>query len=501
MAIQTRSSALAVIEETTEAVPVTPSASSDYVALQDDFSMAPSFDVLDNVELKSSIGASKSILGLEQPTASFSHYLRHSGVEGTAPNYGKTMLKAAFGSEDDAGVEHDTVSGSTQGVINVDTGEGATYIRGQALLIKDATNGYQIRSVESISGDALTLGFQVGTAPGVGVNLGEAITYAPVNSGHPTLSIFNYVGNQGAVQAMSGSRVVSMSMSAGAGDLINTNYSFEGVAYYFDPIEITASSDTLDFNEGGSELSAVVAAKLYKDPHELAVAIQTAMDALAVANITVTYSDTTGKFTIASDGATLNLLWSTGTNTASTIGGKIGFLVAADDTGSVSYLGDNAQVLSSPQNPVFDTASPLAAKNQEVMLGDAEDFVCFDASSVEFSMDTPKTDILSICAESGKSGSVIASRAVTISVTALLNQYDVDSFKRFRSNQNTKFQYSFGNKSGGNWIAGQSGALFMPTATITEFEVTSEDDLATLNLTLTGYVNDSGESEIALSFV
>ena len=96
MALQTRNSALAVMKEVTEGTPVAPSASSDYVALQDDFSMSPSFNVLANAELKASIGTAKPILGSENPTASFSHYLRSSGVEGQAPNFG-TMLEAAYG--------------------------------------------------------------------------------------------------------------------------------------------------------------------------------------------------------------------------------------------------------------------------------------------------------------------------------------------------------------------------------------------------------------------
>jgi len=501
MAIQTRNSALAIKEETTEATPVKPTASTDYVALQDDFSMTPSFDTLDNAELKASIGQAKSILGLEQPTASTSHYLRHSGVEGDAPNYGKTLMKCAFGIEDDAGVEHNTVAGSTTSVINVDAGEGATYLRGQALLIKDGVNGYRIRAVESIATDALTLGFQVPTAPGVGVDLGEAITYVPANSDHPTLSVWHYVGNSGAIQMTSGCRVTDMSVSVSAGDLINASYSLEGVEYYFNPIEITASSKDIDFNEGGSSLATSVAVKTYKDPHELAAAIQTALNAVATAAITCVYQDADGKFTITSDGATFELEWATGTNTATSIGATLGFDVGSDDTGALTYTSDTAVDLSSPQNPIFDNASPMSAKNQEVMVGDADDYACFDASSISFSLSNTKSDILSICAASGKSGSIINSRSVTVDVSALLNKYDADKFKRFREGANTKFQYSFGNKSGGNWVPGQCGCIFIPTATITSFELADQDGLVAVNMTLQGYVNDSGESEVAISFV
>lgn len=501
MAIQTRNSALAIKVETTEGTPVSPTASTDYVALQDDFSMSPSFQSLDNAELKASIGKAKSLQGLEEPTASFSHYLRHSAVEGQAPNFGKTLLKAAFGTESVASTEYNTVSGSTTSVINVDTGEGATFQRGEALLIKDATNGYRIRGIESISSDALTLGFQVPTAPGTGVNLGKAVTYAPASTGHQTLSLWHYLGNGGAVQAMAGSRVTGVTVDATAGEFINASYDLEGVAYYFDPIEITSSTNKLDFDEGGSELNVLVEAKLYKDPNELAAALTTAMNAAGSDVHTVTYSSVTGKFTFVTDGTTLNILWNSGTNTAGTIAAKIGFSAAADSTGATTYTSASAVSYASPQSPTFDSASPLVAKNNEVLFGDTTDYACFGASTLSFSMATPKTDILSMCAVSGKSGSVIQERTVTVSVTALLNQYDVANFTRFREGSNVKFQYSFGSKSGGNWVAGQCGMIFVPTATITSYEIADDNGLVSLNMELTAYVDDQGQGEAYISFV
>lgn len=502
--ILTRSSVLAVKKETTEGTPILPTASTDYVALQDDFSMEPSFDVLENAELKASIGTAKPILGAENPTASFSHYLRSSGVVAQAPNYGP-MLESCLGAVATASTEYDTVSGSTTSVIKVNTGEGATFQRGEALLIKDGTNGYRIRCIDSISSDDLTIGFQVPTAPGTGVNLGRAVLYYPANENHPTLTLWHYLGNGGAIQMIAGCRVTSVSFDISAGELINGSYSAEGIAYYFDPINITATDTKLDFTDDDGTWVATVTAKVYKDPHELAAALQTAMQgANAGETPTVTYSDTTGKFTIKTTGTLLSLLWNTGANAANTIGDKIGFSTAADDTGTAAttgYTSDNAVSYASPQTPSFDAADPLAAKDHEVMIGDTDDYVCFNASSVSFEISTPKADIPSICAQSGKSGSIITSREVTLSVTALLEKYDADKWRRFREGSNTKMQYSFGVKSGGNWVAGKCGALYVPTATINSLTIEDADGLATLNLSLTGYVNDSGEGEVFVNFV
>ena len=498
MAIQTRNSALAIKPETTEGTPVVPAAGTDFVALQDDFAIDPAFAVLENAELKASLGSSKPILGVEEPTASFSHYMRHSGVEGQAPGFNE-LLKASFGEEVVESVEYDTVAASTTTAINVDTGEGAQFERGQGMLVKNSA-GYEIMPIHSVAGDVLTPAFALQNAPGTGVNLGKCVFYKPANSGHQTLSLWHYVGNQGALQMMAGARVVDVSIEFPAGDLINASYSLEGLSYYFNPVTITATNKYLDFDDAGGEENASVAEKTYKDPHELADAIAVAMNALTGDTITVTYSDSTGKWTIASDGATFSLLWNTGTNTANTIGGAIGFDVAADDTGSTSYEGDNAIDLSNI-TPSFDSADPLAAKANRLYIGDQDDNACIAASSVSFTLGTPKADILSICAESGKSGSVINAREATISVTQLLEQYDVDRFKRFREGQETRLAYVFGNKSGGNWIAGKSGYLYMPTATITSFSITEADGLATLEMELQSFVDSDGNGEVYLGFL
>lgn len=498
--INNRATVVAIKKETTEATPVLPTGATDFIPIEADFALTPSFDTLTNDELKNSLGPAKSILGLENPAASFSLYLKNSGTGGTAPNYGP-LLEAAFGSVDDAGVEHDTVASSTVSVVKVDSGEGATYQKGQLLLVKDGTNGYSIRPVHSISTDDLTLGFNLANAPGTGVLLGEAVMYRPATTGHPTLSIWHYVGNGGAIQGLAGGRVSDVSIEFAAGELINVSYSVEGTKFYFNPFEITSSNKYIDFDDAGGEENAVITEKVYTDPHELAAAIETAMDALTADNITVTYSNTTGKFTIASDGSTLSLLWNTGTNTANTIGGTLGFAVAANDTGALTYTSDNAVSYAAPYTPTFDSADPLVAKNNEVLIGDATDTTCFEASTVSVSIANTVSPILSVCAESGKSGSIVSARVATISVSALLNQYDADKFRRFRENDDTRFFYAFGEKSGGNWVAGKSGGVYAPTATITSFELADQDGLVVMNIELQTYVNDSGDPEIFLGFV
>lgn len=499
MAIATKSSVLAVVPESAEGTPVAPSSATQYIAIQPDADMSASFENLTNDELRSSIGASKPIVGIESPAFTMSHYLRASGVEGQSPNYGE-LLKACLGAVTVNGTEYDTVASSTVSVLKVGAGEGANFRKGQGVLIKDGTNGYRLRYIQSISSDDLTLGFNVPVAPALGVNLGKAVHYRPVNSGHPTVSLWHYLGNGGATQMLAGGRVVSASFSAEAGQLVNASYNVEGVGYYFNPVEITASTDTIDFDDGAARV-ATIASGWYKTPQDLAVAVQTALNASPSAdNFTVTYSNTTGKMTILSSGSTFELLFATGVSLAQSAAAKLGF-TATDLTGALTYTGQNALSKSAPQVPSYDDADPVAAKNHEVMFGSATDYACFNASSISAEIATPKTNINSICSVSGVSGSVINTREVTFSITALLEQHDASGFDNFYKGQEVRFQYSFGQKVAGNWVPGKCGLFAVPTATISSYKLSDADGLVQVEMEVTAFVNASSDDEVSINFL
>jgi len=180
MAIQSRADALAVKKESTEGTPVFPTAGADFIAPQDDLTMSPEFEVLENAERNNSLGKAKSILGRETPSASTSHYLRHSGVEGTAPGYSE-FLEASLGQENTATAERDTTAGSTTSQINVGGGEGAEFGLGRPILIKDGTNGYSLRFSDgetAPASDIVLLSFDIGAAPASGVNTGDPVEAA-----------------------------------------------------------------------------------------------------------------------------------------------------------------------------------------------------------------------------------------------------------------------------------------------------------------------------------
>lgn len=501
MAIQTRSSILAAVVETTENTPVAPSGTGQWIPLQDDFTMEPAFEQLENAEMKSSIGMAKTIVGAENPTSSFSAYVKHSGTEGAATQLDE-IFTAAFGAEVIASTEYDTVSSSTATLIKVDTGEGVQFQRGQLLLVKDSTNGYSIRPVHSVSGDDITLGFPLQTAPASGVNLGKCVLYKPANTGHQSLTLWHYAGNPGAIQMMSGARATELGMSFQAGQLINMSMNFEGLEYYFNPIEITSSTRYLDWTDDAGTHAATVATGFYKDPHELAEAIQTAMNDASVDDFTVTYSDSTGKFTlVTATTVVFSILWNTGTNTANSIATKIGFTTAANSTGALTYTSANAMTLTAGYTPAYDSSDPLCAKSNLLLIGSGTETTCFAANNVQVTMGTPRKVIDSICADSGRSGALINAREVTITVDAILNQYDADKFKRMRTNQETRFFYAFGEKTGGNWTAGKSGGVYVPTCVVSSMSLNDNDGIYDLSIELKAFVDSSGNGEIYLGFV
>jgi hypothetical protein len=485
--LQTRNTIFAVTKEVTEGTPVAPTTGTDFVAFQEGFSVEPSFTELTNAELQSSIDMPKPALGFEEPSASVSHYLRHSGVEGQEPNF-KHLLESCLGSKNVNATERVTAAASTTSVVKLTAG-GADFSRGRAILLKDGVNGYAIRNVLTVSTNDLNLAQNLSAAPAAGVSTGKCVTYAVTNDSHPTIDIWVYRANSGAVEMLAGGRVVDMTIDIAAGEFINTSFTIEGIKYYFDPFVIGATNKYIDFDDGGGEENASIAEGTYRDPYELAEAIRIAMQALTTDVIGVSYSDSLRKFTITSDGATFSLLWATGANTANSIKTTIGFS-NTDDTAALTYSSDTALSWASTISPTYDSASPLVAKDNQIMIGNATEYVCFGARSVSIALTNTKADKTDICAASGKSGTIFTQREVTIDVVSYLAAGQAEEFKRFRSNDEIMFTYNFGEKNGGQWVAGKSGNIFCPTVKIASFSIGDEDGMCVLNMQLKTFVSN-----------
>lgn len=124
-----------------------------------------------------------------------------------------------------------------------------------------------------------------------------------------------------------------------------------GVASGWGNFVITAgTNDRIDFEETiATPLVATLTAGTY-DADTLATEIKTRLDAAGASTYTVTYSDSTNKFTITSDGlgggGIFTLLWNSGANKARSVAGTIGFDDSADDNGALTYTADRMRIHS-----------------------------------------------------------------------------------------------------------------------------------------------------------
>lgn len=110
-------------------------------------------------------------------------------------------------------------------------------------------------------------------------------------------------------------------------------------------------NDRLDFEEtAGVNLAALLTPGTY-DANTLCTHLKTQMEAVGASTYTWEYLETgtnKNKFRVTSDGAggggILNIEWSTGPNSARSIGTDIGYDVSADDIGALVYLADYIRI-------------------------------------------------------------------------------------------------------------------------------------------------------------
>lgn len=503
MAELKRASVFGIKEETTVGTLIALTSGDNFMPLRPDFGQSLTFEEIETDELLNDIGMSEPTLGKETPSGSHTMYLKHSGVEGQEPETG-LLYESCLGSKTVNATQYNTVSSSTTTVINVDTGEGANFYQGQALLIKDATNGYSIRNVESISSDALTLNFALSNAPASGVDLGKAITYLPTSSGHPSFSAWLYYGNGSAVSAVAGCQASSLTFDFPANQPASVSVTYEGTSGFYNPFVITSSNNKLDMTDDGGTIVATIAVGTYKTPIALASEITTKATAASVGSgndtITCTYNSVTGKFTLASNGTTFSLLHNSGANTANKIGTILGYVTASDDTGSTSYIADNSITLSAAYTPTYDDQDVIIVKDSELMIGTQTENICRCANNVSITVDRPSSDVDDICSISGTSEKIPESRAVTLTATLILKKYESSLFDKFINNTDVSVMLNAGKKdSSRNFIAGRCANFFMQKAKISSHTVEG-DSYLTVNLTAKGFVTTS-KKDLFLNFV
>ena len=489
-----RASVFAIVEETTVGELKAPTSGSDAIPLRSGFSQTSSLEELASDELVNDIGATKSLTGLETAEGTHPAYLKHSEVEGQEP---ETILlyESAFGDKVVFSTEYDVTAGSTAGTASaaatlvMPVGEGAQFRVGQAVLIKDDTNGYSIRNIVSISGDILTLNFNLSAAPASGVDLGKAILLRPAASGHPSFSAWAYGANGGYIQAIAGCKTSQISYTLTAGQQAEVEFNYVGVETFKNPVNVTATKKYIDFTDDGGAKTAILTEDIYKSPIAFIEHVVSVMQAVSVDVVTGSYSSVTGKYTLSTDGTTFKLNWNTGTNTANSAATLLGDTTAADRTGATSYVSTSALDLTFPFTPVYDDAQNLVVKDAEIMIGSFSDNICRAASEVRINLGIEQEDVTSICAVTGKLETLPTAREVTIEADLILQRYETHLFDKFINNKDVAVMVNAGqNTSAGQWIAGTCFNFYLPQATLTQHENGGET-VVILTITAKGYIS------------
>jgi len=496
VAKQTRSAVFAIRKETTEGTYIAISAATQFTVLRDGFSFQSGVETVDSDELVNDIGASEGFVSRESPSASIPKYFKHSGVEGQAPDW-SVLMESAIGSVATHGTEHFTAASSTAGtsavraLIKGDSGTGADAPVGKAVLIKDGTNGYSIRNVQAVSTNDLSLNFNLSAAPGTTVGLGKAIHFVPVATGHPTYTAHLYQASSSSAlhQAMTGCRTTGMQIEFPANDLAQITFDIEGIGYYMNPITISASNKSIDFDIGASALLATLTEKTYKSPKDLAREIATKMSAISGATISCSYG-TNGKFTISKAAGTLGLDFATGPNLATSAAVTLGY-AATDLSGSLTYTSTTAQTYSPSYTPTFDDNGATIVRYNELLIGSYDRTDNRQASNVSMSVSTPKTDVEDLTAETGVSESVVLEREVTLSCTLVFKEHDVEQLDNLLNNTTQSVMFNHGPKSNGNWVAGKCVNCYMPNAKVTSNVIADQDGLVIVECEFKGFVSTS----------
>ena len=510
--IATRRSTVAVVPKTQEGPLTKPTAGSQFVTIQSDFAITPNFETTENTEIKDDIMMGKTIITGEAPTGTFSHYFKGSGIAGKVPEH-SPFIQSSFGGYRTLANEQTLVAGSTTSVLKFNPASHGLIKKGDALLIKDDANGWEIRPVSSVDEGDITLGYNLKKAPASGVKLGVFYTYYPISDNIPVYDLWHYIGGgESGVENVQNCRTTNMTISATAKDLINTNFTFEGTGYRFNE-DYTASLEIGSYNNqfgvrktvSGAFTQVTLANGSYTGT-ELAAEIQTKWRATSgYTGAKVSYSTNQFDFEYTSDYVLNFTPQQAAPDKKFTLAQTLGFPPAETtrtagekaSTLDVSFTRDYGHSLME----VYDQTDPVVARDQLIFVGDASNNRCIETSSATFTIGTPKSLITSICTESGNYRTVINQRTATLTVSAILEDDDRRFFSDFKQGDTTHFAFVGGKKENGRWKAGESFSIYGSPASITSFSITNADNVYMLDLEFTCYSEGDDRGSIFCSFV
>ena len=229
-------SVVGVEKEVTEGTYVAPQSATSYVQpLADGFDLTPAREKIDRAIITNSIGKATPRLGMRSVQAALPCEFRASGVEGGDVDFA-ALLESALGAKRSIAANITTKSsGNTGSVLQIEDADIASLNVGDILVAKEAGAHHvcAIRAKDSTTGAAnvTILPAKASGSFSDSVVLSKSTVYYTANSGHPSLSLSYYWGNE-ILQKGIGCKVTSLSLdNFSTGQVASLNFGLEGLSY------------------------------------------------------------------------------------------------------------------------------------------------------------------------------------------------------------------------------------------------------------------------------
>lgn len=218
--------------EVTEGTYVAPSGTGSYIQTLPGYSWTPAMELLDRQVLSGGLGSVKPLLGNKTVTAALPVEFRASGTEGGQPDFHQLLLGALGATRNYASATTSTTS-HTSTVINLTSGDGDDFAVGDMVIVKKS-GSHEMRPISAKTTNSITFPFALnGGAPGNGVEISRFQTYYVAETGHPSLSVSVYEGNEMRACAI-GTKVNSLSFdNFSSGQIASFNFGLSGLNYTY----------------------------------------------------------------------------------------------------------------------------------------------------------------------------------------------------------------------------------------------------------------------------
>lgn len=232
--IAKNNSIIGLMEEVTAGTFLAPDGTGKYLRPLTSFEITAQREVLQREILTGSPGKINPIMGMQNPSLTIPVELRGSGTEGGATDF-DALYKSAFGATRSiAGNNTTKSSGNTGSILQIEDADISEYTVNDIIVIKETGLHWPcvITAKDSSSGTAnITISpVKPSGSWSNSVVISKSLMYYTAATGHPSLSVAAYLGNQ-VRHACAGLKVASMAIEGfEPGKLAAVNFGLQGMS-------------------------------------------------------------------------------------------------------------------------------------------------------------------------------------------------------------------------------------------------------------------------------